>query len=637
MFVHFPKFSYAIAIAIILLSLPSYAQSASVGDCPLLNESQTISEPELASLYARAEEGDGCAQLDLGRIYGRGQSVPSDEAEAVHWTRLAANQGSATAQYNLAIMYFNGQGVVQDFERAAYYTRLAAERGHADAQYSLGFLYYTGQGAPQDYSEAAYWFGLAAEQGVAVAQASIATMYENGIGVEQDYSEAVHWFRLAAEQGNATGQHGYGLMLDLGHGVGENNSEAARWYRLAAEQGHAGSQHNLGIMYEMGEGVRQDYVEAARWYRLAADQGNAGAQYNLGNFYVEGLGVTQSDEEALRLYRQAAEQGYSDAQDAYEFLLAHVPESNMRQATAGTVGESFDSQEGVDPAVCLEDTFSDSCIQALQEIATFLMARENREVLYAILGGVLVCLLLWLLATVIPQSSKAILAPIAQLFVGGLGYIFLGQSFYKVVLGFVVWVIPIIIAFSSSEDPQYGMFIPHLVLVFDTFMLSRRVAKGQLLNGWTFFWNRTIPNYAELIESGTKPMTFYGGTARFTIDEDEVLFKQMFNKQAARLADVVAVETEPQSWAKVAGFIASTAASFSDNPMSDRLGDYFSNYICLVLKETDKKGRNKRFPSVFGLPNSNAQGFSDRDLAFILAALSAENIPVVKKYEAKEQ
>ena len=47
--------------------------------------------PEIDALRARAEAGDAEAQLDLGGMYGNGNGVSQDDAEAVRWYRLAAD------------------------------------------------------------------------------------------------------------------------------------------------------------------------------------------------------------------------------------------------------------------------------------------------------------------------------------------------------------------------------------------------------------------------------------------------------------------------------------------------------------------------------------------------------------------
>ena len=61
-------------------------------------------------------------------MYANGRGVPQDDAEAVRWSRLAADQGYAAAQYNLGLMYANGEGVSQDDVTAHMWFNLAASR-----------------------------------------------------------------------------------------------------------------------------------------------------------------------------------------------------------------------------------------------------------------------------------------------------------------------------------------------------------------------------------------------------------------------------------------------------------------------------------------------------------------------------
>ena len=51
----------------------------------------------LRLLRPLAAQGNAAAQYLLGLMYGRGDGVPQDDAEAVKWYRLAAEQGLAAA------------------------------------------------------------------------------------------------------------------------------------------------------------------------------------------------------------------------------------------------------------------------------------------------------------------------------------------------------------------------------------------------------------------------------------------------------------------------------------------------------------------------------------------------------------
>ena len=114
-------------------------------------------------------QGDVSAQFNVGVMYGMGQGVVRDYAEAAKWTRLAAEQGNASAQYNLGVTYNNGQGVLQDYAEAVKWYRLAAQQDHASAQNNLGFMYHSGKGVLQNYVKAHSWYNLSAAKGTATA------------------------------------------------------------------------------------------------------------------------------------------------------------------------------------------------------------------------------------------------------------------------------------------------------------------------------------------------------------------------------------------------------------------------------------------------------------------------------------
>ena len=90
---------------------------------PPLQAQDNTPAQELADLRARAEAGEAQAQFALGLMYGTGEGVPQDAAEAVRWYRLAAEQGNAAAQLALGARYFSGAGVPQDAAEAVRWHR----------------------------------------------------------------------------------------------------------------------------------------------------------------------------------------------------------------------------------------------------------------------------------------------------------------------------------------------------------------------------------------------------------------------------------------------------------------------------------------------------------------------------------
>ena len=119
---------------------------------------------------------------------------------AVRWYRKAAKQGFAEAQHNLGTLYGHGQGVPRDFAQAAHYCRLAAMQGHALAQSKIGFMYQRGMGVPKDFAKAVYWYREAAGNGDPVAQFNLGLMYQKKSGIENNPSKAYFWFSLAARR-----------------------------------------------------------------------------------------------------------------------------------------------------------------------------------------------------------------------------------------------------------------------------------------------------------------------------------------------------------------------------------------------------------------------------------------------------
>jgi len=97
--------------------------------------------PELIKEWRQtAEQGDAEAQNHMGFIYGTGNGVPKDYAEAVKWFRKAAEQGHAQAQFNLGVMYDKGEGVPEDYVESYMWLNLAAAQGDEKAKQNKGIL-----------------------------------------------------------------------------------------------------------------------------------------------------------------------------------------------------------------------------------------------------------------------------------------------------------------------------------------------------------------------------------------------------------------------------------------------------------------------------------------------------------------
>jgi len=149
------RFRVAILLALILV-LPGPTSRADDSAGP---------SPALASLQAKAEQGDAKAQSNLGILYMRGRGVVQDYNQAAKWYSKAAAQGDAAAQDNLGTLYLNGQGVPRSTETAVSWFRKAAEQGDESAQYDLAQILLGGQGVSANQAEAYYWLIRASRSG----------------------------------------------------------------------------------------------------------------------------------------------------------------------------------------------------------------------------------------------------------------------------------------------------------------------------------------------------------------------------------------------------------------------------------------------------------------------------------------
>jgi Sel1 repeat-containing protein len=136
-----------------------------------------------------ADQGDGWAQYQIGRLYWSGQIQPRDYAQALIWFRKAADQGFFLAEAMLGGMYFDGNGVKQDYALAMMWLRKAAEREisatdpslkttKAGAQFFVGRMYEEGLGVARDTAQATAWYGKAAGLGHAGAKVRLAQLQE---------------------------------------------------------------------------------------------------------------------------------------------------------------------------------------------------------------------------------------------------------------------------------------------------------------------------------------------------------------------------------------------------------------------------------------------------------------------------
>lgn len=205
-------------------------------------------EDQLAIALRGSALADAVAEEALGSIYRNGVGVPKNPAEALQWTRKAAEQSYDMAEFDLGRMYENGEGVQKDDAAAAEWYRKAAEQGFTPAERILGDMYALGHGVTQDGNAAVEWFRRAAEQGFAPAENDLGQAYADGLGVARDYKAAAEWYRKAAEQGDSVAQYNLAWCYENGRGVPKDVNVAADWYSKAAAQGVERAKQRLAAL-----------------------------------------------------------------------------------------------------------------------------------------------------------------------------------------------------------------------------------------------------------------------------------------------------------------------------------------------------------------------------------------------------
>ncbi len=120
------RFPIALVLSTACLATPAWADFQSGLEAYNRGDYMTA----LREFRPLADQGGASAQNNLGVLYGKGQGVPQDYAQARHWWEKAAAQGDVKAQHNLGILYDKGYGVPQDLVQAYKWYNLAGANGY---------------------------------------------------------------------------------------------------------------------------------------------------------------------------------------------------------------------------------------------------------------------------------------------------------------------------------------------------------------------------------------------------------------------------------------------------------------------------------------------------------------------------
>jgi uncharacterized protein len=167
----------------------------------------------------------------LGRAYAANRQLP----EAIAAWRKAADKGSTSAMVELGVLYGTGQGVTRDDAEARKLFERAAQAGNPRGVTNLAALS-GGNGAPADPARARELLAKAAETNPE-AQYQLGLMLADGTGGAKDDAGARSLFEKAAAQNHAGALERMGAFSEEGRGGPKDSTAAKSYYERAAALG----------------------------------------------------------------------------------------------------------------------------------------------------------------------------------------------------------------------------------------------------------------------------------------------------------------------------------------------------------------------------------------------------------------
>lgn len=254
-------------------------------------------------LKTAASKGFGPAQLELGRVYRKGEFCTVNHDEATRWFEEAARGGSLDAMKELVeVQFYRDKAQAKQWaERILRVLRKRALANEVEAQFEfadwLDGREVTDLLGGTAYPEAISWFLKAAEKGHVKAMIRLAIAYESSSPMAKSMLPtqytAVHWYRMAAEHGSTFAKVKLGMLYRSGKKVEKDTGESLKWYTAAAEAGDKFSCLRVGLFFiESG-----DWENALSWFAKAGRDGS----------YLAGLVLEQRGmlEEALQMFECA--------------------------------------------------------------------------------------------------------------------------------------------------------------------------------------------------------------------------------------------------------------------------------------------------------------------------------------------
>ena len=160
----------------------------------------------------------------------------------------------------------------RDEAQAVSWSRKAAEQNFPPALVFLAGLYSDGlAGLPQDQALSRGLLEQAAELGSARAWAFLSTIYKDGLGVPKDPRRGFEYLRRAAELGDVLSQYQLGSKL-IEAATPAERREGVKWLQAAAQEQLSSAHRALSRLYAIGEGGLSEDQKLSAFHRREAER-----------------------------------------------------------------------------------------------------------------------------------------------------------------------------------------------------------------------------------------------------------------------------------------------------------------------------------------------------------------------------
>lgn len=267
----------------------------------------------LAWLLRHRGVADNASRQYLNQIYGQRWG---DEDQAVRWYRAGAEAGFVGAQVNLARINWNQESRYWNCAEAVKWTRVAAEKVDPTAMVNMGMFYVQG---PKERVVNA--IGVEMEQtdnGIQVKNVLSGSPAEAAGMKPTDFIVTVN-----SEDARMLGVRGVADLIRA-----SKNKEVVLRVRRGSDSnlkaiGVTPRETRLKCPGADSAGLKRDPEEAVRWFEKASDRGDLTGLFYLAQAYQEGTGVPQDYKKALELYERGASRGDWEAAQAISHMYTN--------------------------------------------------------------------------------------------------------------------------------------------------------------------------------------------------------------------------------------------------------------------------------------------------------------------------